>query len=198
MMIIKPAYTKISDAKLDDCPSFIKVPLCCQETPYTCGVACVQSILAGYGIIYRQDVLIEMLKQKPLFGTDFHNIIDFMQMLGFQAALDIDMDIKAVKAYIDKGITPILMIQAWKDDAIDYTYDWRDSHYTIACGYDEERIIFMDPWTLGNYTYIKNSELIKRWHLVDSNKNHYYNCGLIIKNDNCPYIYNPKTIERQE
>lgn len=64
-------------------------------------------------------------------------------------------------------MTPILIIQAWKDDNIDYEFDWKDNHYVIACGYDDHRIIFMDSFTLGNYTYISNTELMKRWHVVD-------------------------------
>lgn len=177
---------------------FIKLPLCFQETEYTCGVACVQSILAGCDIVYRQDVLTEMLGTRPIYGTDYQNIINLMQMLGFQATFHYDMSIDLVKDYIKNGITPILMLQAWKSDDIDYTYDWRDSHYTIACGYDDNRILFMDPYTLGNYTYIPNAELLKRWHTVDEAGNHYFNTGLIIKNDNLPFLYNSHTIKHQE
>jgi hypothetical protein len=72
----------------------IKVPLCFQETEYTCGVACVQSVLAGYGIVYRQDVLADILKTRPVYGTDYQNILRFLQMLGFQAAFHYDMNIE--------------------------------------------------------------------------------------------------------
>jgi ABC-type bacteriocin/lantibiotic exporters, contain an N-terminal double-glycine peptidase domain len=176
----------------------IPIPLCYQETEYTCGVACTQSILASYGIIYKQDVLSEMLKQKPLYGTDYHDIISFLQKLGFQALFRIDMNIDTLKEYINKKIAPVLLIQAWKEDEIDYAYDWRDSHYTIACGYCNDKIIFMDPYTLGHYTFISNSELISRWHAVDSSGYHYNNCALIISNENLPFIYNPEEIRHQE
>lgn len=192
-MLIEPEKSNFYD--YSKCDRFIKVPLCLQETPYTCGVACVQSILAGYGIIYRQDYLSEMLKQKPIYGTDYKNIIAFMEMLGFQASLSIEMDIDILKENIDYGITPILIVQAWKDDEIDYPYDWRDSHYIIACGYDEHRIIFMDPWTLGNYTYITNDELMKRWHSIDSSFNHHYFTGLIIKHEHLSLVYSPGIIK---
>lgn len=186
----KPA----ASSELLSCDHLIKVPLCLQENPYSCGVACVQSILAGYGLIYRQDALSELLKQKPVFGTDYRNIISYMEMLGFQVSFHIDMDIELVREYIDEGITPILVIQAWKEDAIDYPCDWRDSHYVIACGYDENRLLFMDPWTLGNYTFITEHDLINRWHFVDLSGSHYYNSGLILKHDTLPYIYDPDII----
>lgn len=193
-MLLKPENANLSENP--GCNHFIKVPLCFQENEYTCGVACVQSMLAGYGIIYRQDVLSEMLKEKPLYGTDYENMISFFEMLGFQAAFHSNMSIDYIKELLDDRITPILMIQAWKDDDIDYSYDWRDSHYVIACGYDENRILFMDPWTLGCYTFITNNELLKRWHTTDPSGNHYHNTGLIIKNENLQFVYSPSFIKR--
>lgn len=174
---------------------FIRVPLCHQETPYSCGVACVQAILAGYGIIYTQDVLAAMLKQKPIYGTDYKDILTFMEMLGFQASFHTEMNIDLLKEQIDNGITPMLILQAWKDTSIDYIYDWKDPHYVITCGYDKNRILFMDPWTLGYYTFIPNNMLMKRWHTFDSSgKQHYYS-GLIITHEHLPFVYNTDIIK---
>jgi predicted double-glycine peptidase len=178
-----------------DLVQFIKVPLCHQETPYTCGVACVQSLLAGYGIIYTQDVLAELLNQKPIYGTDYNNILSFVTMLGFQASFHNDMSIDSLKDLINKGITPILILQAWKDIEIDYTYNWKDSHYAIACGYDNNRILFMDPWTLGYYTFIPIDMLLKRWHNFDSSGRKHYFSGLIMKHEHLPLAYNPSVIK---
>lgn len=174
---------------------FIQVPLCHQETPYSCGVACVQSILAGYGIIYTQDVLVERLGQKPIYGTDYKNIITFMDMLGFHTSFHIGINVDLLKELICNGITPILILQAWKDIEIDYTYDWKDAHYVIACGYDETRILFMDPWTLGYYTFIPIDMLLKRWHDFDSSGKHSYHAGLIINHEHLPFVYNPRIIK---
>ncbi len=175
----------------------LPIPLCYQGTEYTCGVACTQSILASYGIIYKQDVLSDMLKEKPLYGTDYHDIIHFFQMLDFQALFHIDMNIETIKDYINKNIAPMLLIQSWKDDKIDYTFDWRDAHYTIACGYCDDRIIFMDPYTLGHYTFITNSELLNRWHAADPSGNHFYHCALIINHEKLPVIYDFEEIIHQ-
>lgn len=180
------------------CEHFTPVPLCLQETPYTCGVACVQSILACYGIVYRQDALVDLLKSKPYFGTDVESIIHFMNMLNFQASYVMNMNIDNIKDYIDHSITPILLIQSWKEDDIDYSAIWRDSHYVIACGYEEDRIIFMDPITLGNYTYTHNDELIKRWHTLNQEGQHNYFSGIIIKNEKLPFVYKPYIIKHQD
>ncbi len=187
-MLIKSDNCDILEHFTPEC--FIRVPLCHQENPYSCGVACVQAILASYGIIYMQDVLAEILKQQPIYGTEYKNILTFLRMLGFQASFHMEMNVALLKELINSGITPILILQAWKDTSIDYTYDWKDSHYVIACGYDNNRILFMDPWVLGYYTYLPNDILMKRWHNFDYSETQCYYAGLVITHDQLPYIYN--------
>jgi hypothetical protein len=81
---------KIVDNELPTIPcgsNFINVPLCYQETEYTCGVACIQSILARYGMYYRQSALADILHSQPILGTDIRvfftsqNCLDSMLQL---------------------------------------------------------------------------------------------------------------------
>lgn len=170
---------------------FVPVPLCRQETAYTCGVACVQSILGCYGINYRQDFLAQQLQSNPRFGTDYRDIIRFMQQLGFQASLVEGISMDCLKNLINGRVTPLLLIQAWSEDCGDYTSDWHDNHYVLACGYTANRIFFMDPWTLGNYTYLPDYILLKRWHSMDQFGYRYDHSGLVIKKAHSPFQYNP-------
>lgn len=174
---------------------FIHVPLCRQETEYTCGVACVQSILGCYGMDYRQDELAQILESKPILGTDYQKILLFMRMLGFQASFVKNMSIDNLKCYINDGVTPMLELQAWAESCVDYASDWKDSHYVLACGYDGNRIFFMDPWTLGNYTYLPAEELRKRWHVPDVHFGQCYGGGLIIKSEHYPFKYDPGDVK---
>lgn len=174
---------------------FIDVPLCRQETEYTCGVACVQSILGCYGFDYRQDELALILETKPKLGTNYEKIILFMKMIGFEASYVRNMTIDQLKAFINEGITPLLNIQAWGDNGVDYASDWKDSHYVIACGYDGDRIFFMDPWILGNYTFLPAEELLKRWHVPALGYSQCSHCGLVITTDHFPFVYQPKAIK---
>jgi len=174
---------------------FIHVPLCRQETEYTCGVACVQSILKCYGREYSQEMLAITLQTKPILGTDFQDIINFMRQIGFKASFFEDMSIDNLKYLINNKITPMLIIQAWAGSGVDYASDWKNAHYVIACGYDKNNIIFMDPYTLGNYTYIPVDELLKRWHAIDKRVHRYYRSGLIIKEEHCSFEYDPCVIK---
>jgi ABC-type bacteriocin/lantibiotic exporters, contain an N-terminal double-glycine peptidase domain len=186
---------KIKIPEISECSNFIPVPLCYQETEYTCGTTCVQSLLLRYGIVYSQSTLAEILDSKPILGTDPKSIIFFMHILGLRAEFIENMKIDDIESYIDIGIPPMLMIQAWKEDDIEYNFDWKNNHYIIACGYYEDGIYAMDPYNMGNYTYLPYSDLKRRWHVPDRSGNHLHNCGLIIQYENCPIKYDPKAIK---
>jgi len=176
--------------------NFINVPLCYQETEYTCGVACIQSILARYGMYYRQSALADILRSQPILGTDYKSILYLSKLLGLNAAIEENMSIKDIKDCIDTNIAPILIIQAWRlEDDIKYSLDWKNAHYIIACGYNSNGIYAMDPNMLGNYAYLPFSELTERWHAVDKEESRHIRSGLIIENDKYPIIYNPKAIK---
>ncbi|WP_021167944.1 Peptidase C39 family protein [Sporomusa ovata DSM 2662] len=191
-MTTTPENITIPENRTRGCTHFIDVPLCRQETEYTCGVACLQSILGCYGFDYRQDELALILESKPKLGTDSGKMISFMKMIGFEASFIKNMSIDQLKSFIAYGITPMIQLQAWGDNGVDYASDWKDSHYVIACGYDGDRIFFMDPWTLGNYTYLTEEELLKRWHVPVIDFSRCSHCALIIKTEHFPFIYDPK------
>lgn len=167
----------------------IEVPLCHQETLYTCGVACVQSILGCYGIDSRQNELARHLQAKPVYGTDFRRILSYMRSLGFKAEFEQDLDLARLRDFINQGVTPMLIIQAWGIRGTDYEKDWRDGHFVLACGYSGDRIIFMDPLTIGNYTYLSGDELLQRWHAIEATGLRYYNSALIIKDAHRQFVY---------
>jgi len=183
---------------IQNCSNFIYMPLCYQETEYTCGVTCTQSILARYGIHYSQSSLADLLHSQPILGTDYETILFFMQLLGFQASMSENMEIDDIQNYINAGITPILVMQAWKNDEIEYVYDWKDPHYIIACGYYDDGIYAMDPYTLGNYTYLSYSELLDRWHIVDKSGVRHLKSGLIIQSDDFPVKYKHNVIKHMD
>jgi predicted double-glycine peptidase len=145
-------------------PPLIPVPLARQATNYTCGVAALQSVLAYYGIHVRQDRLAEALQADPEQGTNYHAMMAYAQAHGLQAEAHIAMKLAGLQQLLDAGWPVIVALQAWADAPVDYVEDWDDGHYAVAVGYDEERIYFMDPSTLGNYTYIPVAEFLARWH----------------------------------
>jgi ABC-type bacteriocin/lantibiotic exporters, contain an N-terminal double-glycine peptidase domain len=174
----------------------IKIPFCYQETEYTCGVACLQSVLACYGMYYRQSALADVLHTQPILGTDYKSILYFSELLGLNAKIVENLDIDDLKEYIDKGVTPILIIQAWRlEDDIGYPIDWKNAHYIVACGYYFDGIYAMDPNILGNYAFLPYHDLQERWHAVDKDENRHIKCALIIQNKEYPVVYDSDKIK---
>lgn len=168
-----------------DC-TILRVPLVRQATDYTCGVACVQSILryGGYDFDIREDKLAKILKADPQDGTNTRNMVEYLNSVRYSAEENSDdmiaregvqvfkaeakdnLSLDQLTSFIDEGKPVICAIQAW-GSMEDYSEEQEDGHYVIAIGYDTDNIIFMDPSTSGSYTYIPRGEFLTRWHDYD-------------------------------
>jgi len=149
-------------------PHLILVPLCRQETGYTCGVAATQALLCYHlDCGWRQDRLARKLKADPQTGTRYKAIQRFFQSQGYSAEVHTDMTLQDLEASLDAGTPVICLIQAWAGHPVEYAADWDDGHYVVAVGYDAEQVYFMDPSTLGSYTFIPVGEFVARWHDMD-------------------------------
>lgn len=140
-------------------------PLVRQTDDYTCGVAALQSVLHYYGHTIRADRLAAALKADPEQGTHYRRMATYAESHGLDVTIYTEMEIEALRKLLDRGVPVIVALQAWGDRGPDdYTDEWDDGHYVVAVGYDKERFYFMDPSTLGNYTYIPTGEFLTRWH----------------------------------
>ena len=175
--------------------NIIRVPTCRQSFDYTCGVASLQSIMRYYGDEIREDSLSKELGATPEDGTECVKIAQVAKDKGYQVDMKTEADIGDLKRSIDKGIPSIVAIQAWNDDPKkDDSNDWEDGHYAVAIGYDSKNIYFMDPSTLGNYTYIPCDEFLKRWH--DEDKGKKYTQTMISISKSTPPAYKPTAIPK--
>ncbi len=144
----------------------IEIPLSRQATDYTCGIASLQSLLGYYGKDVREDVLAKECKSKKSSGTRYGNIIKCAESYKITMLSKTGMTVEELKSLIDESKPVILVIQAWRDDPPETSWedDWEDGHYVVAVGYDDLNFYFMDPSTFGNYTYIPIDEFLSRWH----------------------------------
>lgn len=161
-------------------PELIRVPMTRQATDYTCGVAAVQSVFGYYGEEIREDVLSKELKADPKDGTKYEEIVSLAKSKGFAVQVHTNMRFEALTRLLDQRKPVIVLIQAWSEKPVDYAKDWDDGHYVVAIGYDKKNVYFMDPSTLGNYTFIPIAEFLKRWHDTDT-KVKLYNFGMVIE-----------------
>jgi ABC-type bacteriocin/lantibiotic exporter with double-glycine peptidase domain len=165
----------------------IEIPQTVQARFYTCGVAVLQSILYYNGIEYGQDELEPKVGASPMYGTSMEAMRLFLTDRGIGADFRQNMSIFEMKDLIYHDHPVICLVQAWNDDKNhDYTDSWGDGHYIVAIGYDDCRIYFMDPYTIANYTYIRNDDLLKRWHGANKDAR-YAQAGIIVTNPNPVY-----------
>ncbi len=161
------AIFALTPPTLAQSPKTIRVPLTRQSTDYTCGVAALQAVLAYYGQDVREDVLAKALHANHKIGTRYKNIQQYAEAHGLSVLVQQEMSLEQLKNSIRSGHPVLCLIQAWADQKTDYKTDWNDGHYVVAVGFDDTRMIFMDPSTAGHYTYIPLQEFEQRWHDVD-------------------------------
>lgn len=175
--------------------NLIRVPMTRQATDYTCGVAALQSVFMFFGDEILESVLSKNLKADPKEGTAYQQIVRVAKSKGYTVEVFKNMTLESLKSLIDKGKPVIVLIQAWPERKVNYETDWEDGHYVVAIGHDKENIYFMDPSTLGNYTFIPIKEFLTRWHDTDS-KVKLEHFGMLVEKPQP--IYKPSAILKME
>lgn len=182
----------------------IKLPIWRQSHDFSCGVACVASVMryAGYDFDPREDRLIKALGASPENGTPPEAIVSFLEKTTingdsvFNVELKCEMSLSELVCALDAGNAVICIIQAWAEDTAIYDNKEsnEDGHYVVAVGYTKsgdgnvENLIFMDPSTSGAYAYIGAEEFEKRWHDEKTDGTLFDRCGIEIE-----YLFPEKT-----
>lgn len=170
--------------------NLIKIPMTRQASDFTCGVAAVQSVMQYYGDEYHEGGLSKELQPSETDGTAYQQIKKIATNKGYQVKIYYNMSLQELKTLIDKGLPVIVLLQAWPNKKVIYAHDWDDGHYAVAIGYDKQNIYFMDPSTLGNYTYISTNEFLTRWHDMDKKEKVIHFGMTITKSTPKPYDAN--------
>ncbi len=173
---LKPAPDKLLD-----------FPELRQTYDYDCGASALQGVLAYYGKEFREEQLLKQLDTVRTtmreHGTRLSRMKSVAERHGLRAEVRGMLTVDAVKKYIDQGVPPILLLQAWMDkpNKGGWPKDYRDGHYAVAIGYDEKRIYFEDPSSFKR-VWLSYAELEKRWHdLADDNKTPVEHVAVIVK-----------------
>jgi len=181
------ARKSLVKVNVKDLPAnFLFLPLTRQATDYTCGASALQSVLRYYGDEYMETELANILKSDPNEGTGYNNIATFSRSEGYKVNIYKNMKYDDLKKLIDNKKPVIVLLQAWSEKPLDYSKDWEDGHYAVAIGYDDKKVYFMDPSTLGNYTFVPVQEFQNRWHDTDGTEklNHF---GMVVEKTTIKY-----------
>ena len=156
-----------------------------QNTSYDCGVVCVQSVLAYYGIEYTETKLAKMLKVSKKYGTSIAPIVKFFRYKKFKVEYG-TFSAEQVKKYMRRKIPVIILIQAWGEPGTDYTGINQYGHYVVVSGYNPKGFIIEDPGIFGR-GFISYRNLENRWHADDIKPVSHFGMAIWGKE---PYDYN--------
>jgi predicted double-glycine peptidase len=172
----------------EDANVFIQVPIIRQSTDYSCGAACLLSVMGYYGIDPYEKQVMDALKT-TIAGVDPIDFPKAAKKFDLTAKVKEGMSQDEIKKNLDDDIPVRLDIQAWGDKK-DYSDVWDEGHFVVAVGYDKEGYYLMDPSQIG-YTYITKPELDTRWHDVEiGTKRKFHNVGIVVNGKKPKFRYN--------
>ncbi len=148
-------------------PRAIRVPVpdTTQQTDYSCGASCLQSIAKYYGV--GPDDEWEFVRDMHFdhkVGSHPDQIIRAAKQYGLHYREYFPGTLSQIKAELRQRHPVMLAIQAWGGHpGNDYIKDWKDGHWVIAIGYDAQAVFFEDPILTAVRGYLRNEELLRRW-----------------------------------
>jgi predicted double-glycine peptidase len=169
--------------------NFLRVPLVRQATEYSCGPASLEAILFYWKVSDTgEQALYGLLKTTKEKGTEPLELADGAKHFGLDANYRTNLTINDIREYLDNGFTVILNIQAWpeeyekpKDGKVIWKDMWKNGHYIVLVGMDEEYAYFMDPSVASGYGYLTLPGLSERWHDLVGADEKTYGIGIAIR-----------------
>ena len=188
--------------KFDDDAIRIAVPPVTQVDDYSCGVACLYSIFAFYGIDkYDYAELEKRLHATEQDGTDFKRIVDVARQEGLLAHAHKEMEFDELLERLEKRQPVIVSMQAYEDDPKKIPQIYYDEningHFVVAIGFDADNLYFMDPSLPRRRAFLPKAEFERRWHDDEGRAGHpnvIHHLGLVIYQD-ATDLHGAKVIE---
>jgi ABC-type bacteriocin/lantibiotic exporter with double-glycine peptidase domain len=130
-----------------------------QATEYSCGPACLESLLAHYGVDLSQERLTVLCKTSEAEGTSPENMGKALLALGFAVTEKIGGTWDELRSITQRGI-PILV--GWFSDL----EEPGDEHYSIAYRLTDTEIAMMDP-EIGGTRTLEKQDFLRRWSITE-------------------------------
>jgi ABC-type bacteriocin/lantibiotic exporter with double-glycine peptidase domain len=159
--------------------NLLNFPSTIQSSSNNCAPAAVKSVLFYYGIDETADNLAMEMKTDDEGTTPKEIIACFLNRgLNIKAG---KMTQDILEKYIEDKVPVIISLQAWsKNKRSNYSVSYKDGHYVVLVGFDEENFYFNDPSLKTHLGIMNKKEFMKRWHDIDKNGKKYINYGIAI------------------
>lgn len=158
----------------------LNVPHRRQNTPYTCGPACLRMVLAAHGIVEPESTIAEAVNCTPEAGTSPANMAKYLRSKGFTAYGRRMLELADIKNGIKRGRLYIVCYQAWAGPGVDYPTTWSHGHYAVVTNVAPHRVTLADPSAKKPRIHIEPYEFLSRWRDLSANGTAYIRWGLAI------------------
>jgi predicted double-glycine peptidase len=161
-------------------PKLLDVPDIRQFNDYSCGSACLLAILAFYDLYDKNEKeLTKELNTNSEDGTSLKAIKRVAEKHGLNCSVRKECDLDELKSSLSNGNPVILNFQAWsKDKKPNWKKDWKDGHYAVLVGMDEENLYMRDPSIYNKVGTLPVKEFMDRWHDMGKDKEKLYNVAI--------------------
>ena len=183
--------------------NYLSVPILRQATHYSCGASALQAVLQYWKVFEGgESELYKVVGTTEKDGSSPWGLSNAAKTFGLKAEYKENLGLPDLQTYLAQGITVILDLQAWRDDAeanIPWRDSWENGHYVVLIGMGENKIFVMDPSTASGYAYVPIDEFLERWHdyetMIDGSIWRNQHLGIIIQGQDFLSSY-PAAVEK--
>lgn len=173
------------------------VPFVRQAYDYSCGAASLASCLYYWGVWGGREPELYGLLDTDCEGTSGRSIMEVASSFGLEVVYRNNLGIGDLAAFLARGYTAILNIQAWGNynSETDFEQVWEDGHYVVLVNLINNDILMMDPSVAGQYASMSINEFERRWHdWSDDGEVKEYHTAILLRGEKVVDITQPYVI----
>ena len=127
-----------------------------QSTPWTCGPAALQAVLAHHGDDVDEDTLAVLAGNVPVLGVRPTGLVKAATELGYRADCFVMRGVAALAPFLARDLPVLLVVDSW-------TQPGKAGHWVVATAVGPMRVRLMDPHAAGSWRTLTPAELDARW-----------------------------------
>ena len=160
----------------------LAVPHIRQRTNYSCGPACVASVLRYYGHTTSESQILGPIGCTPELGTSPAQIARYLRSIRHRHKQQSRMTISLLEAYIERAWPVIVAYQAWphRPSETDLGQSWDNGHYSVVVGTDDEFIWLVDPSSKRKVRKVRRQEFVASWRDIETPSRIYIRWGVAV------------------
>ena len=160
----------------------LAVPHVRQRTNYSCGPACLASVLAFHGKAVDEATLIRRTGATPEDGLSPAAIAKFLRRSRYSHKQQQRMTLALLRAYVDRGWPVIVAYQAWphKPSETDLGRSWDHGHYSVCVAVVDGRVCLVDPSSKRPRRWLDADKFIASWRDIENSGRIYRRWGVAV------------------